>query len=243
MSNCATTNNPGKTRLPIVKTAADIEGLTHLSKEEKEMGVKNIKRIPVSDGWQIMGNDPELQIFLHMMERQFTALLEGDFQGIPFSPMCLMCAETGRQTNSSYVYDFFVALIAREMPVFDVPWKDTAKLALLDNPDSDLWSEEERLVLKFTKAVHKNEMTDELFEQARLAWGEKRILRSIAWISFVDMWGKLSNTLGLEFRKDMIAEDFAIPRAAINGVMPFMQKFRGQIKDFVENTMDLFPGH
>ena len=54
------------------------------------------------------------------------------------------------------------------------------KLLLLDLPDDDIWSDDERLALKFVKASFEWEMTDELWDAAAEAWGAKWIVAALA---------------------------------------------------------------
>ncbi|MBT8342686.1 MAG: hypothetical protein KJP07_21980 [Desulfatitalea sp.] len=240
MSNSETKRPDGQFRLPTIKTEADLDALTHLSDEEKAYGKQVLKKIPTSDGWQIMGNDPELQALWHIMERTYTALLEGDFQGKPFGPMHLMAAKTAKKAGSDYVFGLFAVLTVRQIEAFKQPSDYSAKIGMLDNPDSGLWNEEERLILKFAEATLENKMTDELFEQARAAWGEKRLLRNVSWITFVDMWGKMSNVLGMTYSDEMYPPDVKMPPEAINAIIPFMAKTRAQVREFV-GQMDDFP--
>jgi hypothetical protein len=50
------------------------------------------------------------------------------------------------------------------------------KLLLLDMPDADIWTDDERLTLKFVKAAFEWEMTDELWDAAAEAWTPEWIL-------------------------------------------------------------------
>ncbi|MBT8339944.1 MAG: hypothetical protein HKP58_02250 [Desulfatitalea sp.] len=56
------------------------------------------------------------------------------------------------------------------------------RVAMLHRPESSVWSDEERLVLQFTYAVMREEMTDDIWKRAEAAWGMKEPLRYIAWI-------------------------------------------------------------
>ncbi|MBT8339292.1 MAG: hypothetical protein HKP58_07660 [Desulfatitalea sp.] len=56
------------------------------------------------------------------------------------------------------------------------------RAAMLLQPESSVWSDEERLVLQFTYAVMRKEMTDDLWNRASEAWGPKETMRYIQWI-------------------------------------------------------------
>lgn len=222
----------GKPRLPFVKTPADVEALTHLSAEEKVWALENLKKIPLSDGWSLMGSDPELQAFMHLMERQGGALLEGDFQIIPFGPMNLISLEVFRRSGNDYEQALFNALTAAEIGQFKLGNEAYMKLGMLESPDSMIWSEEERLAIKFTDAVLDNEMTDELFEQARTAWGEQKLLRHFYWLSYVKTWSMLCNMLNLRFTPEMLTPPMknGVPPELIQKIVAPHQQTRADLK-------------
>ncbi|MBT8342803.1 MAG: hypothetical protein HKP58_19795 [Desulfatitalea sp.] len=234
MSNGKSTTRPaGEFRLSVVKTAADAEALSHLNKEEKQMAVNNLKKVPPSDGWYMMGNDPELQAFWAMMEREFTAFLHPDFQGIPFSPMNLMTIAIAKLTGSEYQYGLLATLTATQLPVYDKS-DEAAKLAFLDDPDAKIWSEEEALSIKFAKACFERSWTDELFEQARAKWGEKMVLRYISWVGFVEMWAMLIEALGMNYMPEAM-DSPPVPPAAVEHVTNMFKSMRPEMVKVWEN--------
>ena len=58
------------------------------------------------------------------------------------------------------------------------------QFALLDQPQSAVWDEEERLILEFTSGFVHGNTTDELFARAEAYWGRKQLLRYSEWIAF-----------------------------------------------------------
>ncbi|MBT8339994.1 MAG: hypothetical protein HKP58_10380 [Desulfatitalea sp.] len=58
----------------------------------------------------------------------------------------------------------------------------TEKALMLRYPKSSVWTDEESLVLEFTYAVMRHEMTDEIWDRAMAAWGPKEPMRYIQWI-------------------------------------------------------------
>ena len=231
-----------KFRLPEIKTPADIDALKHLTPEEKAYGKTVLKKIPDSHGWVVMGNDPELQALWHLMEREYTALLEGDFQGIPYGPMNLIALETSRRSGNQYMYGLFATLNVRQIEAFGLPKDDVAKISLSGDPDAGVWSKEERLTIRFTHAVLDRKMSDELFAEARATWGEKRLLRLFAWINYVDMWARLSEMLNMRFSPEMLPPGMKIPPEAITGITALMCGTRKQVREFVTDKMSNFPG-
>ncbi|MBT8342534.1 MAG: hypothetical protein HKP58_06040 [Desulfatitalea sp.] len=231
-SKCKATNSAAP-RMPMVKTPADVEALSSLTEEEKALALDNLKKVPLSDGWALMGNDPELQAFMHIIEQQATALLDGDFQCAPLTPMNLVTLEAVRRSGNDYMKTLFFAITAVELREFNKE-EDYPKLGLLDDPDCSLWTEEERLVLKFAQAVLDNKMTDELFSQARTAWGDKKLLRLFFWMGYVNLWGLLNNMLNIKFTPDMMTEGMkkGFPPAVIPNIVGPFQKTRKDLLEF-----------
>lgn len=60
----------------------------------------------------------------------------------------------------------------------------STKLLLLDHPDSDVWTDDERLSLKFVKAAFNFEMTDELWDAAAEAWGVPWIMNALTLLCY-----------------------------------------------------------
>ncbi|MBT8340498.1 MAG: hypothetical protein HKP58_01880 [Desulfatitalea sp.] len=185
-------------RLPMVRTDADIDALSHLNSEEKAAAKENQRRVPPSDGWYLLGHDPELQAISRIDEIASIGLLKPDTQMVPFGPMNLICIEVGRHMGADWMA-IGMSTIAINMAKVMKRDLNPAKLAVIENPDSNIWTDEERLTLKFTRACLTNTMTDEVFAQARETWGEKRLLRIIRWISYVHFWAMVQNACNLKW--------------------------------------------
>ncbi|MBT8338383.1 MAG: hypothetical protein KJP07_00075 [Desulfatitalea sp.] len=207
-----TTRKPGEFRLPIINTPADVEALSHLNKEEKALGLENLKKVPHTDGWFILGSDPDIQAFWQIMERNLTSLLYPDFQGIPFGPMNLITLEVARHSGNDYLIGLLRQCTAVAIGDSKMPFGAYTKLSLLEYPDSAVWNNEERMTLKFTRACLENAMTDELFEQALETWGEKKLLRLISWLAFVNQWAILENVLDMKF----VPETMSLPSGSMS---------------------------
>lgn len=228
-------------RLNQIRTSADVEALSHLDADEKALGKALLRKIPDSHGWAILGNDPELQALWHTMERVYMGLFES-FQGVPLGAMNLIALETSLYAGSDYVYGLFATLTARQMAAYNMPVDYYGKLAVVGSPDSPMWTDEERLVLEFTRASLENRMSDELFEQARETWGEKRLLRTLAWMSYVQMWSNVSNVLDLKFDPDMLPAGESYPPEVVAKLLPKMQETRAKFLEFVTDDLSTFPG-
>lgn len=62
------------------------------------------------------------------------------------------------------------------------------QLGLLDQPQSSVWNDEERLILEYTEAVYNRTVSDELFARAEEFWGRKQLLRYSLWIGIYACW-------------------------------------------------------
>ncbi|NNJ99961.1 MAG: hypothetical protein HKP58_06065, partial [Desulfatitalea sp.] len=91
-------------RLPMARTDADIDALSHLSEAEKAAAKENQKRVPPSDGWLLLGNDPQLQAIARIDEIATVVLLEPDTQMIPGGPMNLICLEVARHMGNEWMF-------------------------------------------------------------------------------------------------------------------------------------------
>ena len=72
------------------------------------------------------------------------------------------------------------------------------KLLLLDMPDADIWTNDERLALKFVKASFEWDMTDEIWDAAADAWGVEWILAVLAVLVHYYGYSLRFSVLGLD---------------------------------------------
>jgi hypothetical protein len=72
-------------------------------------------------------------------------------------------------------------------------------LQLMDFPESEVWNDDQRLMLKFAKAVLDNTMTDDLWKQAVDAWNPKMCVRYIHVINFFLGASIMNRTLGVTY--------------------------------------------
>ena len=73
-----------------------------------------------------------------------------------------------------------------------------AKLLLLDNPDSEIWTDDERLCIMFAKATCEWTMTDEIFAAAVEAWGVKWVLAALALLAHYYGYAMRFSAVGLD---------------------------------------------
>lgn len=80
-------------------------------------------------------------------------------------------------------------------------------------PDSDIWTDDERLCLKFAKATMNFEMTDELWDACVKAWGVKWILCMRELLNYYYGCGMLFDMVGLD-RVEGLSRDKSVTRQA-----------------------------
>ncbi len=226
---------PGQARLPFVNTPQDVDRLTDLTPEEKELAKKSLPKITDTEGWRILGNDPELQLLWQTVERVHMGLLD-DYQCIPFELMHLISLQASRYSGSEYMVGFFTLLTRRQVEAYNLPADYAVKATMLEFPDSPSWTKEERLTLKFAEALFENTMTDELFNEARAAWGEKKLLRAISWASYVYMWGMTANALDLKYHPDLsLKPQIILTPDVVQQKIAGAKKMQKQMLDFYAN--------
>lgn len=71
--------------------------------------------------------------------------------------------------------------------------------ALMDHPENEVWSDDQRLMLRWSKAVIDNTMTDDLWDQAVKAWGVKMTLRYIQFLGYFWAGGLRNRTLNMTY--------------------------------------------
>jgi hypothetical protein len=217
------TGQPQEFRLPLIRTPADVETSPDLSADEKTLALENIKRGNVdSDGWAILDNDPKLLTLWDIVGNYYSALLYPDSVVVPFGPRNLIALEVSRRSGNDYMLGFFSNLVTNQMAPYKQPASAASKLAMLDHPESKVWTQDERLVLIFTRACFENTMTDELFAQARAKWGEKQLLRYIAWMGYVQSWTLIANATGMKY----LPETMKMPAISAEAVTAHALKLR-----------------
>ena len=190
---------PPGARVRLLHKPADYEDLSHLSDSEKELVGKVLVDYKQNFGTEVphytsaLLNDPELYVataigFRGVRNLIDDAYLDAQVRG-PVADLMyvnIMKHHGCQQGMETYIENY----IGRD--TFDV-----RKTVLIDFPDSDVYSPEERLAIKFSKAVLENTMTDEIFDEALERWGIKMTLRYISFIGEYFKATLILDTLGL----------------------------------------------
>lgn len=194
-----TSMQPNGIRLPLIHTAADIDALPHLSSEEKTLAKENLGKVAPSDGWFLLGHDPVGQAIWQLVELGIVKFIEPDSQAIPGSPMNVICFEVGRHIGCEWTNGLMAVITTAVQGMFKKPDWNHAKLALIAFPDAKAWTDQQRVSIKFARACLTNTMTDEVFNETREIFGEKKILRYILWIGYVHAWAMIQNACNLTY--------------------------------------------
>lgn len=209
-------------RLPILTEAGDFEKLSELSQEERQIGATLVESHFLGqidyDGPASQAALKEREpLFISAYDPQMAASLLGpDLYGAVVQSVCDMTLpeiyeaatrsegfvsgdpEKVRSWQLAMLFVFKVAhelrdewtlrLMATKPNLFDVE-----KAAVLGFPESNVWNEQERLVLEFTDGVLHHSVSDELFERATTAWGTKGMLRRATWIGLYHIYVTLGH--------------------------------------------------
>jgi hypothetical protein len=119
----------------------------------------------------------------------------------------LLVMQTHRHTRD----ECLLAGLARFAADRHAPGFKVHHYALLDFPESEVWSDEQRLMIRWSKAVLDNTMTDDLWRQAETAWGVKMCLRYIQFIGYFWHAGVRNRTLRVPYPMSTEAEGHVKP--------------------------------
>ena len=194
----------GEFRMNSIKSPAHVKALKNLSSDDKKLALENLKRVPPTDGWWVLGNSPDVQAMLQMNERWLLSTLYPDsYQGVAFSPTNIMTILVCRHFNHEYGEGLLAAVTAGVINAQGEDaqsiTRDMTKLQMLDYPDANFYSPEESLTIKFTNAALNTDMTDELFLEARKTWGDQKTIGYLAWIGFISQMVIIMDAAGLEY--------------------------------------------
>ncbi len=190
--------NPGGNRLPLIRNEAMVDELD-LNEEQKELGKKNFSMLPPTEGWMMLQNDPDCAALWQIFERDITSLMDGDMQTIPFGFMMLSTMTIAKEMGNEYTWGCMNAGTMCSIHDFELGYNGYVKNAMLDHPDCSCWSEEERRCIKFTKAMIRNEMTDEIMQDAVDAWSSSVVVRRMTWICYIVGMSMIQQAMNMKF--------------------------------------------
>jgi hypothetical protein len=190
---------PAGARVRLLHKPADYEDLEYLSEHEKDVAGKILLGYLESFGTEMahggtaLLHDPELytvttHAFCSIKKLIIDTYLDKQVRGSVTDLMYvnIMKHQGCQQGMETYVENY----VGRDT-------YDPRKTLLIDYPESDVFSPEERLAIKFSNAVLKNTMTDEIFAEAVERWGIKLTMRYIHFVGMYTMVTMSLNACGL----------------------------------------------
>jgi len=176
-------------RLPALHVPADYENLAYLDEEEKELcGIQLVSRLEKFDSQPTVtvataAHDPKAARLRSAYGGALMALAAPTYEtrhlvgGTLLNLLVLTVMKfAGDET--------LIGGITRGLYDHHLEGFKPHHVALMDFPESEVWSDEQRLMLRYAKAVLENSMTDELWDEAVRAWNPKMCVRYIHVINF-----------------------------------------------------------
>jgi hypothetical protein len=179
---------PRPPRLKPLRTKADIDAISYFDDEEREIALEYLLRSVRNYGNQptitvaTAAHDPKGARAKARLNEALNPLIDNDgltrhtTQG---SVLHLMVYLTLKHVNDECLVG---ALATGNVKRGAVPAFKPHHLAMVDFPESEVWSDQQRLSLKFTKAVLNSAVTDEIWDAAVKMWGVKKVLGYIQMI-------------------------------------------------------------
>lgn len=198
-------NDPGR-RFPIFTSPGAYESQSHLSEEEKRLGVKmfdvNYANVPgveqspehhfvqLRNPINMFQYDPELFV---QDDNDANALYDV-VVGYSLKDIMKTTDESNPHqfTDPEALHRFNTVLLMISRIAYEYQhdwclqmvgtgpgwsWLSKKQLCALGLHNSIVWNNEQRLILEYTAAVIHYEVTDELFARAEALWGKKQLLR------------------------------------------------------------------
>ena len=229
-----------ESRLPSVRTPADVDKLK-LGKEEKALAKENLKRVPPTDGWWIMGSSPDIQAMWQMVERWLLSSMYPEFQAVPLSPTNLMTIMVSKYNDSEYAVGLLNNYTIRAVDALGMEEEILTKLHMLDYPESEIWSEEESLIIRFTNAAMDRNVSDELYKEAQKAWGDEKILQYVSWMGFVDSVVRMCKVADIKYNFGMQPPKGAVNQKSTDEILEF-EKHQREVLRKMWLSMNKFEG-
>lgn len=197
--------DPGR-RYPLVTSPDGYDALSDLTEEDKRVGVEMLKiSSPDKDGLvqtpehhAVQSRNPGMmyQSDPKLFEKAINCDLSKLVIGLADKEIALWPTANGVRTDDPDIrhrYQLAWLIIAKVAHENQDEWTlrlvatlpalllSKQQLALLGQPQSVVWDEEQRLMLEFAEGVMRQTVSDECFARAEAAWGRKQTLRYAAW--------------------------------------------------------------
>jgi hypothetical protein len=172
----------------VVRKAEDLDEMD-LDEEERALALGQIQwgaehDFPITNTMGMWLNDPKFQTTYH---RDYHNALIGLCQELQADPLQGSYLMPGTALNLMFLsvakhfhWTWGMGSLAAVEPGVD--GFDAEHVFMLDFPESEVWTDEQRLALVFTKAVLTLSVTDELMASAIETWGVKLTIRHLGMI-------------------------------------------------------------
>ena len=203
-------HNPGR-RFPLIISPEGYDLLSHLSEEEKAIGkemlrvkmanIPGVEQPPEHAAVQLRNPSMMFQHDPELFQREMV-----DYDRMSELVMGLTTVEImeatdkdglrvddpdikRRHSNSMLMvtkiaHDFRDEWTLSLMTTFPGWTLSKQQFCLLGQPQSAVWSDEQRMVLEYTAAVIHRKLDDVLFARVRAEWGTTQMLRYTQWITY-----------------------------------------------------------
>lgn len=205
---------PRPPRVKPLFSKADIDAADHLTPEEKEAASKRLLSSLNKFGRQptltVAANDPDGALASGRAMDDLYALADNFGQRRHTrggSLLNLLNFMVFKHTGDECLFGG----LARYTRDRRVPGFKSHHIAMLDYPDSEVWTPDQRLMLRYAKAVLDNTMTDELWDEAVKAWGIKMCMRYISFMGFFWTVSVRNRTLKVPYPMTSDADGFLDP--------------------------------
>lgn len=203
-------------RLKPLYTPEDVEAVPYFDDEDKEIAVTKLVR-----SLNKYGNPPTITVGVGVHDpkgaaatgqygdavRPLVTPTPQDGHTVGGTVLNLLVMQTHRHTGDECLLGGLARFAAdRHVPGFKVH-----HYMMMDYPDSEVWSPEQQLMLRYSSAVLENTMTDALWKEAVDAWGVKMCLRYIQWIGYFWYAGVRNRTLRVPYPMATEAEGHVKP--------------------------------
>jgi hypothetical protein len=177
---------PRPPRLKPLHTVADVQAIPYLDEEEKQLAIDLLLR-----SLRLYGNQATMTVATTLHDpkgaqakfkygEELSALIgnTGDKRHtVQGTLLHLMVLSVLKFTKDEALVGALSAGNGKMAPGFK-----PHHLMLMDFPESEVWNDEQRLMLRYVRAVLDHTMTDELWNQAVQAWGVKMCLRYLQYM-------------------------------------------------------------
>ena len=186
----ASNRQPPGARIRLVRSGADIDTLPDLDDEERAIAHELVdwwertNDAPITNTMGMWLNDPKFEQAYHLGYHSLLGKLCAELQSdpaqgtyvTPGSVMNLLFLSVAKHFHWTWGMGA-LATVTTQVEGFDAE-----QIFMLDFPESEIWTDEQRFALIFAKAVLTLSVTDELMAQALELWGPKLTIRYIGMI-------------------------------------------------------------